>query len=141
MYLSAVLERAVPSSLFDLFYPQYTFQQVMFKKSKRVNKQLFPHILKKGKVYYSKHFTLRVIRAKGNMKEKVSFVVSKKVERCSVRRNQLKRRCYHALKENVTSSPSFIGVFFIKKGIHLLSFREMKEELKNLLLSAQLLKR
>ena len=141
MYLSVVLERGAPNSRFDLFYPQYTFQQVMFKKSRRVQKQLFPHILKKGKVYYSKHFTFRIVQKQGNREEKVSFVVSKKVERSAVRRNQLKRRFYHALKENLVVLSSFIGVFFVKKGVRLLLFSEMKEELKSLLLSAQLLKR
>lgn len=113
----------------------------MFKKNKRVNKQLFPHILKKGKVYYSKHFTLRVVKTQTKEGGKISFVVSKKIERHAVKRNQLRRRCYHALKENLVKLPSFTGVFFVKKGVRLLLFSEMKEELKSLLLSAQLLKR
>ena len=140
MYLNVVLEKGAPNFQFDLFYPQHTFQQVMFKKSSRVQKQLFPHILKKGKVYYSKHFTLRIVQKQGNREGKVSFVVSKKVERSAVRRNQLKRRLYHALKENLVVLSSFIGVFFVKKGAHLLSFSDIKNELAELLESAKISK-
>lgn len=112
----------------------------MLKKSKRVNKQLFPHILKKGKVYYSRHFTLRVIQKQTKKDGKVSTVVSKKIERLSVRRNKIRRRFYHALKPNLTDPLSFTGVFFIKKGTYSLSFKDMKDELRGLLLVAQILK-
>jgi len=143
MYLRDVLERDVPNFQFNiisLFYPQYTFQQVMFKKSERVKKELFPHILKKGKVYYSKHFTLRVIQAKTKEMGKIAFVVSKKTERRAIKRNQIKRRCLHALKETLIGAPSFTGVFFVKKGVHTLSFSDVKGELKNILMSSQLIK-
>ena len=135
MYLSVVAEKDVLSFQFNLFYPQYTFQQVMFKKSKTVSKQLFPHIIKKGKVYYSKHFTLRIIQMQTKEVEKISFVVSKKIERRAVKRNQLRRRCYHALKESIVKTPFFACVFFVKKGACILSFSEMKNELKELLRS------
>lgn len=109
----------------------------MFKKSNRVKKQLFPNIIKKGKVYYSKHFTLRVVQTQVREDWKISVVISKKTEHRAVKRNQLRRRLTHALRETMVTTPFFTGVFFVKKGAFSLSFRAIKNELSELLRSVR----
>jgi len=86
--------------------------------------------LKSGNRRESEHLTLRL--NKGT--PKFSFVVSKKVAAKAVERNRIKRRGYEAINELLKKGfNKKSGVFFAKKGISKLTFKELKEEIKSLL--------
>jgi ribonuclease P protein component len=114
----------------------------MLPKEKRVTSGSFEAILKKGALFHSSFFTLRILpcfaeATQGKPKEsKFSVVVSKKVAKTAVLRNKIRRRVYSCIREilktSSTRKPGLL-VFFAKKDVDKLKFINLKSEVENLL--------
>jgi ribonuclease P protein component len=114
----------------------------MLPSKKRVKKEMFPFVLKNGKIFHSKHISLKTNILKNTTKEtKFSFVVSKKVSNKANKRNLIKRRGFSILREILDNiETGFICVFFLKKGVTDISYSELKEEILILLNKAKIIK-
>lgn len=102
----------------------------MFARTRRLSREDFPNALSRGKRLTSANLTLVVPReARGH-----AVVVSKKVEKLSVRRHTLKRRIIAAM-ESLALPPSLIVL--PKKTALTLSTKELRDEIESLLLKRQ----
>ena len=78
----------------------------MFSKSQRITKKKdFDLIFKKGKVFYSPFFTIRILKNDLNT-QRFTVLVSKKVSKKAVDRNKIKRILREAIKKNQKIFPS-----------------------------------
>jgi len=106
---------------------------------KRVTRTVFPLVLKKGHVFHAPHISLRVISAPETVESAFAFVVSRKVTNMAVKRNLLKRRGRHIVREATEKLKNkYTGVFFFKKDADSLSFEELQEEIASLLSHARI---
>lgn len=108
------------------------------KSENRLRKRKhFNYIYKNGESRFSS--VLQMVFIKNKIKPfKVGFSVSKKIGK-SVVRNKVKRRLreiVRAYTNNINQNYNYI--FVAKKGIEEKSFEELKQEVKNLLLKANL---
>jgi len=106
----------------------------MLPKNKRISKDLFAELLKKGVVLHSPLFSFRVMK-EGVRELHVSFVVSKKTAASAVDRNKMKRRGYSAVRNILKTAPvktPFVGAFFCKKGALVSGFKELQAEILSL---------
>lgn len=104
----------------------------------RKNKQ-FVYIYKHGKAVHSSYLTLVFVKTKVQP-YKVGFTVSKKIGK-SVVRSKIKRRlteCFNLLQKSVNPENNYI--FVSKPGIEELTFYEMLEQMKKLMIKGQVLK-
>jgi ribonuclease P protein component len=107
-------------------------------KKNRLSRALFDTLLKSGVSFHSQNLSLRVMKPQKEP-SRFSFVVSKKVSKSAVKRNQLRRRGYAVLgsilrKENKEKmNKTILGAFFFKKGGEKLSFEEIQNEIEFLL--------
>lgn len=101
-------------------------KQYRLKKNKEFN-----YIYKKGSTSYSKVLTLYFVKTKYPFK--VGFSISSKVGN-SVIRHKVKRKLTHLFKEFIpTVNPSFNYIFVAKPGIELLSYDNLRSEMKKVL--------
>jgi len=114
----------------------------MLSQKKRVQRPLFPRVVKAGKTYSSPYLSVRVLFAPEQATpSKHSFVVSKKVAKSAPQRNLLKRRGYSIIENLGDGVPDgFILIYYLKKGTPKLSYKELEKELHELLKKAQVLK-
>lgn len=101
----------------------------MLQSSKKLHKSEFPGILKNGKVFHSPHLYLRVVF--DGKDTELAFVIPKKVVKGAISRNKIKRRGYNILKE--LEIKPLKGIFFAKKGINEVSFKNLQEEIISIL--------
>lgn len=101
----------------------------MLPKRKRVTKDLFPYIMKNGRVLTSPLFTLRYINQKT---PQYAFVVPKTVAKQAFSRNTLRRKGYALLRQRALL-PKVLGVFFYKKQAHTAAFIDIKADIDALL--------
>lgn len=112
----------------------------MLKKSRRIPRSSFLAVLRQGKSFHSTHFSLKIKRGIAGEEDSFSFVISKKIIRTAVKRNVVKRRGYHVLRDVFGSiKKPYKGIFFVKKGAGELSFNELKKEILSLLKTANLI--
>lgn len=111
----------------------------MLKKTRRINKEEFPEIMKSGKVFHSPILTLRVKEEKGGQ-SRFAFVISSKIAKKAVTRNLFKRRCRaiasYLLKD---INDGFLAVFMAKNGSESASFSTLRESMLDLLKRAKML--
>lgn len=111
----------------------------MLSKKQKVERSLFL-FLKKAKFFQSKNISLKVYYNNNtNNKTKFSFIVSKKVLNKANKRNLLKRRGYFIVNGIKNIQKGVVCVFYFKKNINTLSYKEIKEEILNLLREAKLI--
>ena len=96
----------------------------MLPKRKRVTKDLFQNIMKKGKVVSSPLFLFRYINQ--NSPQYV-FVVPKTVSKRAVDRNKLRRQGYNIL--NSQALKPVAGIFFYKKEAKNANQTQIKEDI------------
>ena len=105
----------------------------MLPKHKKIPRKLFNDILTRGKIFHSPNITLR-IRKNDSNNTVFSFVVSKKVAKKSVERNKLKRQGYSIIKEFLDKiKGSYSYIFFLKKGIIGMKYKDIKNEIYSIL--------
>lgn len=112
----------------------------MLSKGKRVNKDLFDEIIKKGLFFSNRYFSLRFLK-NGLIIGRFSVAVPKKVEAKAVARNKAKRRTNAALRELSKTHVllPFDTIIFPKKEAKNLDFSAFKQELTSLLKQAGIL--
>ncbi len=114
----------------------------MLSQKKRVQRPLFPRVVKAGKTYSSPYLSIRVLFApEVATPSKHSFVVSKKVAKSAPKRNLLKKRGYSVIKNLGNKIPEgFVLIYYVKKDVIKLSYKEFEKEIHELLKKAQVLK-
>lgn len=107
----------------------------MLPKSQKIPREIFDEILSGKNGATSPFFSTRFFKTKKTLPSRFSFVVSKKIAKNAVERNTLKRRGYSFLQKNkIRIKPSFVVVFFLKKGSEKLSTARFCEEIVSSLL-------
>jgi ribonuclease P protein component len=100
----------------------------VFPSKKRFPRALFPSALKTGKRFLSPH--LSVILPK--IGEGYAVVVPKKVANLAVKRHQIKRRIFSALRGDVVALPPAL-IVFPKSSVSSVSYQDIKIEISELL--------
>ena len=110
----------------------------MLKKENRLKKNRhFNYIYKKGEKFFEKHLNLCILKTKFKP-FKVGFSVSNKIGKSTVR-NKVKRRLREIVRLNFSSIKGTHNLVFIAKdGIEKLNYKELENELINLLKKANL---
>ena len=112
----------------------------MLPRSGRISKTLFTEVITHGNVFHSPHFSLRVYKQGGN-NSAFAVAASKKIVTTATKRNLVKRRVYHVIRKYRTNiKSSFACIIFVKKSILEIPFLDFENELKQILLKAQVLK-
>ena len=106
----------------------------MLPRKRRVHKEEFGEVLKKGLSFHSAHISLRGIKKDDVSPSKFSFVVSKKVASRAVDRNLLRRQATAILEKHLLGMKKGISaVFSFKVGSRELSFEQIEAEVTTLL--------
>ena len=108
----------------------------MLKRTQRVPSGLFSHVARKGVTKHSDNFSVRLVTSDT---PRAAVVVSKKVAKGAVERNQVRRRVYAVLGEllDEVKRDAYI-VIIAKKGLELATFEEIREEMKEVLKEAKM---
>lgn len=106
----------------------------MLPKKKRVTKDIFQIIMKKGNMLSNSLFSFRYLNQEN---PQYAFVVPKSVAKRAVVRNKLRRQGYNAIRTMDTLSG--LGVFMYKKQNKEVPFSEIKESIKSLLNKAKII--
>jgi ribonuclease P protein component len=104
----------------------------MFPKKKRVTKELFQAVMKKGDTLSSPFFVFRYIRQD---EPHYAFVAPKSVAKKASDRNELRRRGYSALRSFPIEHG--VGIFFYKKQAQKATFSQIKDDIKGILSRAK----
>lgn len=106
----------------------------MLPRKRRVHKEEFGEVLKKGLSFHSVHFSLRGTKKDEVSPSKFSFVVSKKVAPRAVDRNLLRRQATSVLEKHLLGMKKGISVVFsFKMGSRGLPFGQIETEITTLL--------
>lgn len=112
----------------------------MFAKGTRVTTEEFDVVMKQGRIFHVPHFTLRLIEEKGLTKSLFSVVAPKSVTKLAVSRNKLKRQMRVALKGAIQPDlKGYKGILFAKKGVTILPYSQIKDEIVYLVKKAGIL--
>lgn len=103
----------------------------MLPRSRKVNTTLFKKVLKNGRSYGFKYFSVKLMNNFTNEpKNRFTCVVSKKVVKKATLRNLFRRRFFSIIQEvDKATSPFLIMIFFLKKGGEELSFNDLRKEI------------
>lgn len=104
----------------------------MLSKKKRVTKDIFQTILKKGNIVSGSFFLFRYIK---QTTPQYAFVVSKKIAKTAVKRNSLRRNGYNILRKY--DLKPYAGVFFYKKEALTANTTQIKEDIDFILKKAK----
>ncbi len=106
----------------------------MLSKKKRVTKDIFQTILKKGNIVSGSFFLFRYTPLD---KPAYAFVVSKKITKTAVKRNSLRRNGYNILRFYDLKPGA--GVFFYKKEALTAKKEDVKNDIEVILKKSKLL--
>src|SRR3989338_6426366 len=102
----------------------------MLPKNQKISRSLFKKTTNKKKNVASLFFSLGFEKTNQLVPSRFSFVISKKIANQAVVRNKLRRRGYSCLQKNKKNiQPSFVVIFFLKKGAEKLSTDTFHKEL------------
>ena len=109
----------------------------MLPKKFRFSKKEGEDIFRKGKLFHSPNFVVRVARNELDF-SRFCFVVSRKDEKKATRRNWLKRRIYGIIRNRTRDVNKGFDFLIIKRKNHPLTkdYRELEAELLGLLIRA-----
>ncbi len=104
----------------------------MFSKKNRVKRSKFDVLLKKGTIYHTPYFSLRVKKNDANEPFSFTAVVSSKVIKTAVGRNLFKRRARAIVKELFLNKkeiwPITVALFLKKDGASL-PYKQLKAQI------------
>jgi ribonuclease P protein component len=113
----------------------------MLNSKQRISQGLFSQILKDGRSFQSKSFSLRACPGKDREESAFSFVVPAKTIKTAIQRNFLKRRGRHVVKKHLARiKGGYLCAFFLKKEASKESFSDFEQEILAVLKTANLLK-
>ena len=102
----------------------------MLSKEGRISQSLFTQIIKEGRSFGFKNFSLRFCLRGDHKKSAFSFVVSSKEVKKAVWRNLIKRRGRAVVKKNSNRiKAGYLYAFFLKKSLVSKSFIEFETEI------------
>ncbi|MBI2476342.1 MAG: ribonuclease P protein component [Candidatus Taylorbacteria bacterium] len=106
----------------------------MIPAKRKVSRDLFKVLMRKGRSYHSAGFSLRVFFGNNDKPAKFSVAVPKKLEKSAVRRNGIKRRVYGVLHSFLPiARPGSLSAFFIKKKIDARALSGLNPEIQTIL--------
>ncbi|MFC1775287.1 ribonuclease P protein component [Patescibacteria group bacterium] len=113
----------------------------MLPRSRKISRDEFPQDFHSGYKFHSDNLFLLTIKQKDPyFTTKFSFVVSKKVSKSAVKRILLKRRGYNVVENLINGvKPGFLCVFHLKKGAEVLKYKEINDQIVDLLKKAKIL--
>lgn len=100
----------------------------MLPKKKRITKDIFQTVLRKGNIVSGSFFLFRYIK---ETSPQYAFVVSKKIVKTAIKRNSLRRRGYNILRQY--NLKNCAGIFFYKKEALHVSLNELKKDIEFIL--------
>lgn len=110
----------------------------MLPKKIRLTTALFDQVFKTGRVQYGNYFWMRSFSLPVGLPSRFAVAVPKKVAQTAVLRNKIKRLVYKAIemfdKEVLANQPGCMIIFGVKKDISKITFDEVSQELRDLLL-------
>lgn len=107
--------------------------------SEKINiKQIFQKILKQKTAFHSKNLYIKTIFLPDFNKSGFYFVISKKIIKNAVNRNLFKRRG-RDIARSVKTKNGYITIFFAKKGVQDIKYRDLKSEILFLIKKAGIL--
>jgi len=109
-------------------------ESLLLSRSEKT-KNFFNTVSKYGVLFHSNHLSIKTLNDKTKEYES-HIIISKKVSPSAVSRNKIKRRVKALFKEISPKSKKVI--FYGKKGISNLSFKELQEEVKYLIKKSEL---
>ncbi len=114
----------------------------MLNSQRRIDKGLFDQIIKRGFSVYTPLLSLSFLPSPLiTTGSRFAIVVSAKALKMAVDRNKLKRRGRHAIYKNLNRIKNgFLCVFFCKKKMFSLPFKDFEETMLKLLSQANLLR-
>ena len=107
----------------------------MLRSSHRVGRESFAEVMKGGYKISTPLFLVRYIK-NNDRTFRCSAVVSKKIEKTAVNRNNFRRRVYHAVHEIIKDGPfpkAHTVIFFARVSLKKISFESLKSEIKDIL--------
>ncbi len=104
--------------------------QDMLKKSHRLNRVEFAHLLTYGRRVSGTGFSL--LYTTGNKEAKFSVVVGKKTAKKAVERNRLRRRVYAVCKEYEQQHENPHVAIFVYKNVKEMTYSELQNTLHSL---------
>lgn len=113
----------------------------MLPKENRLKKEKeFEKVFKGGRTLKGKSVFLRYL-TNGTDKTKIGFVVSKKISKLAVIRNKIKRRMRDIVRLKKDTLKQGLSIIIISlPPIKTMAYREIKEDLENLLKKEELIK-
>lgn len=112
----------------------------MIPSSRKVGKDLFEPLMKKGRSFLSESFSARVMVGTTDLPARFSVVVAKKLEKSAVQRNTYKRRAYSLLRPFLDRVlPGTICVLFLKKKVNKSHLPHLATEIETFFKKANLL--
>ena len=114
----------------------------MFPRKRRINKTLFPLILKKSVFFQGQGLSLRTSKQSDRLSPPLfAVVVSAKVSSKAVKRNLLKRRVRSALESYLDKvKTGYYLIFYINNSeLEDINFAKLKERVLDLIKKAKLL--
>lgn len=111
----------------------------MLERKNRVGRGYFAEVMKGGSKISTPVFLVRYRRQTTGQAFKCSVVVSKKIAKSAVDRNNFRRRVYAAINEIINTTPVCAGpytaIFFVKSDLEKMSFNALKDVIKVILMS------
>lgn len=106
----------------------------MLPINKRVKKDAFPEIMKKGRFLHRESLYIVSLSRGDALPSRFSFVVPSKVKKTSVGRHLIKRRLTAVIEEVLPNIKSgFSAILYVKKDISGFSYQKIKKEILELL--------
>ena len=102
----------------------------MLSRERRINTALFKKVLDNGRGYYFIFFSVKVLKLSDQNESKFAFIAPKKNFKRAVQRVLLRRKGYNIINseyENIKTA--FAIMFFLKKGVEKLKFKDFKKEI------------
>lgn len=114
----------------------------MLPRKNRLNKKEVENVFKKGKKFVGKFLILKIEKKEKRAYSSFSAIVPIKVSKKSTDRNKIKRKIRESLREKLPQiKPGFQGIFISMPEILDKKFKEIDEEIKNLLTISNIKKR
>lgn len=106
----------------------------MLPTDKRVKKELFPEIMKKGLFLYKDLVSIKYLDRKDAKNSRFSFVIPSKIVKTSVKRHLIKRKMSSIVeKEEKNLRKGLLVIFFLKKSVLRKDFNKLEKEILDLL--------
>lgn len=112
----------------------------MLSQKHRLSRAQFGKVFNKSMLLHTEYFSIKWTDALSSKEPQFAVVVSKKVSRSAIKRNQIRRRCYEILQKLLPQMADGIaGIIFVRLGATPLLPQVLEEKLGKLLLRARII--